>query len=33
MSWEVTGGEARALEPDDVTWLAAERLNVGDAAG
>jgi len=26
-------GEARAFEPDDMTRLVAERLNVGDAAG
>jgi len=26
-------GEARAIEPEDVTRLVAERLNVGDAAG
>jgi ketosteroid isomerase-like protein len=26
-------GEARATEPEDVTRLVAERLNVGDAAG
>jgi ketosteroid isomerase-like protein len=26
-------GEARAMEPEDVTRLVAERLNAGDAAG
>ena len=26
-------GEARAIEPEDVTRLVAERLNAGDAAG
>jgi len=26
-------GETRALEPEDVTRLVAERLNAGDAAG
>jgi hypothetical protein len=25
--------EASVFEPGDVTWLAAERLNVGDAPG
>jgi hypothetical protein len=26
-------GEAKAMQPDDVTRLVAERLNAGDAAG
>ena len=26
-------GEARAMQPEDVTRLVAERLNAGDAAG
>lgn len=27
------GGDAKAMEPEDVTRLVAERLNAGDAAG
>ena len=27
------GGEAKAMQPEDVTRLVAERLNAGDAAG
>ena len=26
-------GEAKAMQPEEVTRLVAERLNVGDAAG